>query len=97
MAHVSANYAYAKACLRKRPFDSQEDAEKKRSQDFAVYQCQFCGKWHRTSRPHLKRALSLRRQRDKTLRRIEGLKRREYFKSLKRWDETEQTQERNII
>lgn len=80
MPHVLANLAYARACLRKRPFDSKEAAESIRPEDFNVYLCHFCNKWHRASKPHLKQRLIAEKQRDKQYRKAKALKRREFFK-----------------
>ena len=80
MPHVLANLAYARACLRKRPFESKEAAELLNPDDFGVYLCRFCKKWHRTSKPHLKERLIAKKKRDKQFRKAKALKRREFFK-----------------
>lgn len=80
MPHVSVNRAYAKACFIKRPFDSKEAAESLNPDDFGVYLCRFCNKWHRTSKPHLKQRLIAERKRDKQYRKAKALKRREFYK-----------------
>lgn len=86
---MGENLVYLRGCLRKRPFESKEAVEAEaRAQDFNAYQCRFCGKWHRASKPHLKRQRLLKTRREKQLRRIEALKRREYFKGLKRCEDS---------
>ena len=90
MPGVKENLAYLRGCLRKRPFESRQDASA-RAEDFNTYLCGFCGKWHRASKPHLKRDRLLKMKREKTLKRIEALKRQEYFKSLKRCEDSETT------
>ena len=81
MPHVSENLAYAKACFVKRPFDSKEAAESLNPDDFGVYLCPYCNKWHRTSKPHLKQRLLAKKKRDKQYRKAKALKRREIFKN----------------
>lgn len=80
MPHVSVNLEYAKGCLRKRPFESKEDAQSLRPKDFEVYHCRFCGKWHRTSKPHLKRQLAFVQTTLKQKRKAKALRRKQYFK-----------------
>lgn len=89
MPGVAQNLAYLKGCLRKRPFKSKEEAQAKRAEDFNVYQCLFCGQWHRTSKPHHKQSRTIKTKRGKTLKRIKALMRRDYFKSLKQWEDTQ--------
>ena len=76
MPHVLANLAYARACFRKRPFVSEEAALAERSEDFNAYRCRFCGKWHRTSKQHLKEKLLQRKKRDKAYRKAKALRKR---------------------
>ena len=45
MPHVSANLAFLKGCMRKRPFESKEAAESLDPEDFRAYFCQCCKKW----------------------------------------------------
>lgn len=80
MPHVSANRAYAKHCLVKRPFETKEAASSERPEDFDVYRCRLCNKWHRTSKQHLKHQIRLQEKKARTRRRIKALKRRESFK-----------------
>ena len=80
MPHVSDNLAFLKGCMRKRPFESKEAAESLRPEDFNVYRCRFCKKWHRTSKPHLKQKLIERKQSDKQYRKAKALKRKQFFK-----------------
>lgn len=79
MPHVSDNLAFLKGCMRKRPFESKEAAASLRPEDFNVYRCRFCKKWHRTSKPHLKQKLIERRQSDKQYRKAKALKRKQFF------------------
>jgi hypothetical protein len=81
MPHVSVNRVYAKGCLVKRPFNSKEAAESLNPEDFGVYLCRFCNKWHRTSKPHLKQRLVAEKDRDKQYRKAKALKRRLFFKN----------------
>lgn len=82
MPHVSENLAYARACLRKRPFESKEAASSERSEDFTVYQCRYCKKWHRSSRPHLKKQLLERKKRERAAIRVKALRKRAIFKQF---------------
>jgi hypothetical protein len=76
MPHVLANLAYARGCLRKRPFDSVEEALSLNPHDFQAYLCRFCHKWHRTSKQHLKEKLLQRKKRDKAYRKAKALRKR---------------------
>jgi len=76
MPHVLENLAYARACLRKRPFESKESAMAERSEDFDAYHCRYCGKWHRTSKPHLKASIRQMKLRDKNFRKARALRKR---------------------
>ena len=76
MPHVWDNLAYLKGCMRKLPFESKEAAESLNPEDFQVYFCRFCNKWHRTSKPHLKNKILNRKQRGKTKARIKALRKR---------------------
>jgi len=80
MPHVSDNLVYAKTCLVKRPFDSKEAAESLNPEDFRVYVCPYCKKWHRTSKPHLKQRLITRKKRAKQQIKAKALKRKLTFK-----------------
>jgi hypothetical protein len=80
MPHVLDNLALLKGCMRKRPFESKEAAESLNPEDFRVYLCPFCNKWHRSSKPHLKQKLIARKKRDKQYRKAKALKRKEFFK-----------------
>jgi len=82
MPHVSENLAYGRACLRKRPFDSKEAASAERSEDFRVYRCQYCNKWHRSSRPHLKQRLLAQKHRRRTEVRVKALRKRAILKQF---------------
>ena len=81
MPHVLANFAYARACLRKRPFES-EGAALAASEDYNAYVCRFCGKWHRTSKPHLKKRLQLAKRSDKAYRKAKALRKRNILKQF---------------
>lgn len=81
MPHVLANRAYAKHCLVKRPFETKEGASSDRPEDFDVYRCRYCKKWHRTSKRHLKYRIQLQEKQARTKRRIKALKRRDFIKS----------------
>lgn len=80
MPHVLQNLKFAKGCLRKRPFETKEAAESINPEDFSVYRCPFCKKWHRTSKPHVKQRLDERKQRNKQWRKAKALKRKLFFK-----------------
>jgi hypothetical protein len=82
MPHVLENLAYAKACLRKRPFESKQAASAERSEDFTVYQCRYCKKWHRSSRPHLKQRLLEQKKRKRTEIRVKALRKRAILKQF---------------
>jgi len=76
MPHVSANLSFLKGCMRKLPFESKEAAESLNPEDFRVYFCRCCDKWHRTSKPHLKQRLLERKLRGKAKARIKALRKR---------------------
>lgn len=80
MPHVLVNLAYAKGCLVKRPYESKKAASSDRPEDFDVYQCRFCNKWHRTSKRHLKYRRRTAKKKAKTKLRIKALRRREILK-----------------
>lgn len=82
MPHVLENLAYARACLRKRPFESKEAALAERSEDFDTYRCRYCGKWHRTSKPHLKQRLIAQKKRERAKVRIKALRKRAIIKQF---------------
>jgi hypothetical protein len=54
MPHVEINRTYLKVCMRKRPFATEEEASREKAELYEVYQCIFCRKWHRASRPEFK-------------------------------------------
>ena len=60
----------------KLPFESKEAAESLNPEDFRVYFCQCCKKWHRTSKPHLKQRLLEQKLRGKAKARIKALRKR---------------------
>jgi hypothetical protein len=76
MPHVSDNFAYARGCLRKRPFNSEEEALSLNPDDFQAYLCRFCHKWHRTAKQHLKEELQRRKKRNKAYRKAKALRKR---------------------
>ena len=82
MPHVLANLAFARACLRKRPFASAEEALLLNPEDFRVYRCQFCGKWHRTSKPHLKQRLITQKKHKRAKMRVKALRKRSMLKDF---------------
>lgn len=81
MPHVLVNLAFAKGCLRKRPFESKEAAESLNPEDFRVYLCPFCKKWHRASKPHVKQRLLLRAQRAKQIATERARRKRELIRN----------------
>jgi hypothetical protein len=82
MPHVLASLAYARHCFRKRPFESKEAALTERSEDFDTYRCRYCGKWHRTSKPHLKQRLIAQKKRERTKVRVKALRKRAIIKEF---------------
>ena len=82
MPHVLENLAYARHCLRKRPFESKEAALAERSEDFDTYRCRYCGKWHRTSKPHLKQRLIAQKKRERAKVRVKALRKRAIIKQF---------------
>lgn len=81
MPHVSANLAFLKGCMRKRPFESKEAAESLAPEDFRVYFCQCCKKWHRSSLPHVKERLLARKLRGKAKARTKAQRKRSLMRN----------------
>lgn len=80
MPHVEVNRLLLKICLRKRPFNSEEDASAEHPELFEVYQCPICQKWHRASKPKLKAERRKAKRRHKQLLKIAARKKRRLLK-----------------